>query len=131
MNRWTICLLSVCGSVVLLLTACQPKTRTFVPVTGVKEEHALPALVALTRENVLEYVIASERLATIPAMPEWKLDRERSSAVEYCFRSGGWTMLIRPAEGRQRVLVLNRAEGASWIGYVTADGDVVDTTYAP
>lgn len=130
MNRWTIRLLFFCGTTVLLLAACQPKTRAFVPLTGM-EESSLPALVAMSRENVLEYVVSSERLVTIPAISEWQLDRDRSSEEEFCFRSGDWIMLIRPTEESQRVLLLNRAEGASWIGYVTADGDVIDTTYAP
>jgi Ser/Thr protein kinase RdoA (MazF antagonist) len=129
MNRWMIRLWIVCLPA-LLLAACQSKAKAFLPVTGL-EKSALPALVAMTRENVLQYVVSSARLESIPATPDWQLDRERSSEEEYCFRSGEWTMLIRPAETQQRVLILNRAEGASWIGYVTADGDVVDTTYAP
>jgi hypothetical protein len=129
MNRWMRRLWIVCLPAVLL-AACQSNAKAVLPVTGL-EESALPALVAMTRENVLEYVVSSARLESIPAMPDWQLDKERSSEEEYCFRSGEWTMLIRPAEANQRVLILNRAEKASWIGYVTADGDVVDTTYAP
>jgi hypothetical protein len=131
MNRWMTCLLIICLPAILLVTACQPRTRAFLPVTGVKEEASLPALVAMTRGNVLEYLLASARLETIPPVTDWEL--AESLEGEYHFRSGDWLMLIRSGaaeEAVQWVLIINQAENASWTGYVTADGDVVDTAYA-
>lgn len=131
MSHRMIRLLSFCMPAVLVLAACQPKPRTFLPVTGSKES-SLPALVVLTRESVLGYVLSSERLATIPPVPDWQLDASKPSETEYRFRSGDWLMLIRLADAgqeHQRVLIINHVEKLSWTGYVTADGHVVDTAY--
>ncbi len=132
MNRWMIRLLPVCVPALLLLAGCQSKPETLVPVTGA-EDASLPEPVALTRANVLDYILSSARLANIPSAEEWKLDAKQGSENEYRFRSGDWLMLIsvtETADGNQRVIIFNKVDHASWTGYVTADGRVVDTAYS-
>ena len=132
MNHGIPRLFSLCMPVVLLLAGCQPKLKTIVPVTGVKET-TLPALVEQSRASVLEYVLSSSRLANLPSEADWQLDTNQASEGLYRFRSGDWLIMIWLAdadEGNQRVIILNKAENASWGGYVTPDGDVVDTSYS-
>ncbi len=132
MSRWMIRLLPVCASVLFLLAGCQPNAQTLIPVTGA-EDVSLPEPVALTRANVLDYILSSARLANIPSAGEWKLDDKQGSENEYRFRSGDWLMLIsvtETADGNQRVIIFNKVDRASWTGYVTADGRVVDTAYS-
>lgn len=131
MNRWTRSLLSLGILMDLLLTACQPKAQKLLPVTGV-EEVSLAGPAALARDYVLEYILSSSRLAHLPSGADWHLDAAEKSEGEYHFRSGDWLMLIRSAgvgESIQRVMIINPVEKASWTGYVTADGKVVDTAY--
>jgi hypothetical protein len=132
MNHGIPRLFTLCMPVVLLLAGCQPKLKTFVPVTGVKET-TLPALVEQSRASVLEYVLSSSRLATLPSEADWQLDTSQASEGLYRFRSGDWLIMIWLADadkGNQRVIILNKAENASWGGYVTPDGHVVDTSYS-
>jgi hypothetical protein len=131
MNRWMRLLLPIGVPALLLLAGCQSKAQAFVPVTG-GDKSSLPEPVALTRANVLEYILASARLANIPPVQEWQLDARQESENEYRFRSGDWLMLIsftETADGNQRVIILNKADHAAWTGYVTPNGRVVDTTY--
>jgi hypothetical protein len=131
MNRWTRSLVSLGILTVLLLTACQPKAQKLLPVTGV-EEMSLAEPAELARDSVLGYILSSSRLANLPAGADWQLEAAEQSEGEYHFRSGDWLMLIRSAdsgESIQRVMILNPVEKASWTGYVTADGKVVDTAY--
>lgn len=131
MNRWTRNRFSFGIFTVLLLTACQPKPQTLLPVTGV-EEISLPASAQLARDNVLAYVLSSARLASLPPGTDWQWETGEQREGEYSFRSGDWLMLIRHAESAQgslRIILLNKAENVSWTGYVTADGRVVDTAY--
>jgi hypothetical protein len=131
MDRWTRSLLSLSLFTVLLLVACQPKPQTFLPVTGGKDVSlALPA--ELTRDLVLDYVLSSSRLVSLPPATDWQLDAAAASENEYRFRSGDWLMLVRLPDARhpnRQVLLLNQVEPASWTGYVTPDGHVVDTAY--
>ena len=131
MNRWTRSLSSLGIIIILLLTACQPKAQKLLPVTGSKDI-SLSAPAELARDNVLGYILSSSRLANLPAGADWQLDAAEQSEGEYHFRSGDWLMLIRSAdsgESIQRIVILNPVEKASWTGYVTADGRVVDTAY--
>jgi hypothetical protein len=131
MNRWTRSLSSLGIIIVFLLTACQPKAQKLLPVTGSKDI-SLSAPVELARDNVLGYILSSGRLADLPAGADWQLDAAVQSEGEYHFRSGDWLMLIRSADTRaaiQRIVIINPVEKVSWTGYVTADGQVVDTAY--
>lgn len=129
MNHW---ILRIVLPAVLLLTACQPKPETFIPVTGV-EKVSLPAQVERTRERVVAYVLSSARLANLPPLSNWQWDAgEKPENEQYRFRSGDWLMWIRPADvdtENQQVMILNPIERAVWMGYVTPDGRVIDTTY--
>ena len=130
MNQWTLHLFL---PVVLLLAGCQPKPETFIPVTG-DEKVSLPARVERTREHVMEYVLSSARLANLPPPSEWQFDTGQAAENEFRFRSGDWLMLIRDADldaKNQQVMILNPVERAAWLGYVTPDGRVIDTTYRP
>lgn len=118
MNQWIVRLFFLCA--VLLLTGCQPQIQKLLPITGV-EEVSLAAPAELARESVLQYILSSSRLET-----------GKQAEGEYRFRSGDWLMLIRSADtgdAIQKVLIINPVEKASWTGYVTADGHVVDTAY--
>ena len=131
MNRWTRSLSSLGIIIILLLTACQTKAQKLLPVTGSKDI-SLSAPAELARDNVLRYILSSSRLANLPPGADWQPDAAEQSEGEYHFRSGDWLMLIRSAdtgEAIQRVVILNTVEKASWTGYVTADGRVVDTAY--
>ena len=131
MNRWTGNLFSLGVITALLLTACQPEAQKLLPVTG-DQEVSLAAPAELARDSVLDYIVASARLAALPASADWQLEAAMQAEGEYYFRSGDWLMLIRSAdtgEAIQRVVILNPVEKASWTGYVTADGRVVDTAY--
>jgi len=130
MNHRIVCL-PLCLLAILLLTGCQPKEHSLIPVTGA-EDASIPVLTKLARENVLKYVISSSRIATAPPSADWKLDSGQQLNGEYCFRSGDWTMLVRLADANQenqRVIIINKVENVAWRGYVAPDGHVVDTAY--
>lgn len=129
MNQWIVRLFSLCA--VLLLTGCQPQIQKLLPITGV-EEVSLAAPAELARESVLQYILSSSRLETLPPSENWQVEAGEQAEGEYRFRSGDWLMLIRSADtgdAIQKVLIINPVEKASWTGYVTADGHVVDTAY--
>lgn len=129
MNRWTICLLSVC--IAALLAACQPKAQKLLPITGAQEA-ALIAPAALARDHVLQYLVSSSRLVTLPPSTDWQLMEGEGPQREYEFRNGDWLMLVRMADSRyahQEVILINQVAQASWSGYITPDGRVVDTAY--
>jgi hypothetical protein len=116
--------------VVLLLTGCQPENKaSTIPVTG-GENISAPAVVHLARDNALEYVISSSRLATIPPATDWQLEGDRSPDGEYRFRSGDWLMIVRLANGNenQQIMIINQIEGLYWCGCVKPDGTMVDTS---
>jgi hypothetical protein len=131
MNHRLVCL-PLCLLAILLLTGCQSKDQPLIPVTGAENE-SISALTELARNNVLEYVISSSRVANAPpSSAEWQLDDGQQLNGEYRFRSGDWTMLVWPAdanEENQRVMIINKIEKVAWCGYVAPDGHVVDTAY--
>jgi hypothetical protein len=131
MNHRIVCL-PLCLLAILLLTGCLPKDQPPIPVTGA-EEASISALTELARENVLEYVISSSRVATAPpSSADWQLDGEQQLNGEYRFCSGDWTMLVWLADAQeknQRVIIINKVENVAWRGYVKPDGHVVDTAY--
>jgi hypothetical protein len=118
--------------VVLLISACKPQAPSFLPVTGASSVSA-PAQVEQARTQVLAYVLDSARLVDLPTDADWKLEANEKSDDEYDYRSGDWLIMIWLPDSsyrHQRVIILNQVQHASWIGYVTPEGDVVDTTYA-
>ena len=116
-------------SAVLIVAGCQSRTQKLVPVTGA-EEISLPTRAELVRNNVLDYLLASSRLAGIPARADWQAETGSPTGGESRFRSGDWLMLIRAGEdGKQEVLLLNDVEQVFWSGYLRPDGGVVDTAY--
>ena len=131
MNKRILFSLILCLPVVLWIASCQTTEdgdRAIIPVTG---KNAVPATVELARENVLEYVISSSRVANIPPSSEW-ISSGESTAGEFHFVSGDWLMIVLFEEGQeanQRVFLRNQAKHAFWCGYVDSDGHVVDTTY--
>ena len=131
MNHWIVRCLAACVSVFLLLAGCQSTNQQVVPVTG--GEEAMPAHVQLVRENVLEYVISSARLADAPVSTDWQLVEVEPAEGEYYFRSGDWLMIVWSADtplGNKRVSINNKVKNAAWWGYVEPNGHVVDTAYA-
>jgi hypothetical protein len=130
MNHRIVCL-TLCLQAILLLTGCLSKEQPLIPVTGA-EDASIPVLTKLTRENVLEYVISSSRMATVPPSAGWQLEDGQQLNGEYRFCSGDWVMLVWPAdanEENQRVIIINKVENVTWRGYVAPDGHVVDTAY--
>ena len=130
MNHRIVCL-PLCLLAILLLTGCQSKEKPLIPVTGA-EDASIPVLTKLARENVLEYVLSTSRVAAAPPNVDWQLDGGKKSNGEYCFRSGDWIMLVRLADANQenqRVIIINKVEKVVWRGYVAPDGHVVDTAY--
>lgn len=131
MNKRVGRFLALCLPILLLFAGCQPADKSVIPVTG-GESAPVPAQVEMARENILEYVISSSRLATAPPSADWQLDGGEQREGEYRFRSGDWLMviwLVDSQEGKQRVIIVNKVEKASWCGYVEPDGHVVDTAY--
>ncbi|HSL42270.1 MAG TPA: hypothetical protein VK897_02485 [Anaerolineales bacterium] len=131
MNRWMIGLFTICVAAVLILTACQPKAKTLLPVTG-GQGVSLAAPAASARDSVLEYILSSSRLAALPPGTDWELVQGEHPSEEYHFRNGDWLMLVQLANGhdaRQRIILLNRVEKISWSGYITPEGRLVDTAY--
>ena len=132
MNHWILRLFPFCMPAVLLLGGCQPKPDTsFLPVTGA-EDVSLPAEIALARDNVLDYLLASSRLSGLPAKDDWLPAGEESRQGEYRFRSEDWLLVIWPpgqADENQRVILVNSMGKAVWVGHVTPKGQVVDTAY--
>lgn len=121
----------LCLSLSLFLFACKTQGSAFVPVTGEKSI-AVPAQVEQARMSVLKYAVSCARLSALPRDAEWELETGRGSEKEYRYHNGDWLIVIRLADaddGNQRVMILNQVEHANWTGYVTADGDVVDTHY--
>jgi hypothetical protein len=121
----------LCISIVLLLASCRSQAPAFLPVTGGKNATA-PMQVELARRNVLKYILSSSRLASLPQDVDWQMEVSERSENEYHFRSGDWLIMIwlpNADGGTQRVVILNPIKKASWTGYVTAEGDVVDTHY--
>jgi hypothetical protein len=121
----------LCISIVLLLASCRSQAPAFLPVTGGKNASA-PVQVELARRNVLKYILASSRLASLPQDVDWQMEVSEQSENEYHFRSGDWLIMVwLPSAdgGTQRVVILNPIKKACWTGYVTAEGDVVDTHY--
>jgi len=129
MNKRVVRFLALCLLVVPPFAGCRSVEQTLIPVTGAD---VVPAQIELARDNVLEYVISSSRLANSPPSANWQLDVEEQLEGEYHFRSGNWLMVIWLAdadEENRRVIIFNQAENAFWCGYVAPDGHVVDTTY--
>jgi hypothetical protein len=131
MNHRLVCP-SLCLLLALLsLTGCLLREQPLIPFTDTQDA-SIAALTELVRNNVLDYVISSARVANAPPGAEWKLDDGRQLNGEYRFRSGDWTMLVWPAdvhEGNQRVVIINKVENVAWCGYVKPDNHVVDTAY--
>ncbi len=131
MNHRIIQLFALCMPAILLLAGCAPKDKTSIPVTG-PQDASVPAMTERARKNVLEYVISSSRLTTVPTSADWQLDNEEQRQGEFHFRSGDWLMVIRLADDEsQQVFISNQVGKNFWCGYVAPDGHVVDTTYMP
>lgn len=116
---------------VLLLAGCQSSEQALLPVTGAEvAEH--PAAVQLAHNQVLDYLITSSRLPGVPSSADWQPVTGGRPEGEYHFRSGDWLMIIRSAtaEGENlMVSLINQVDRASWTGYITPDGRLVDTAY--
>ena len=132
MNHGIQRLFSLCFAAALLLAGCQskPQERTFLPVTG-GEEVARPAAVDQAHNQVLDYLLSSARLPGIPPSADWQPESGEMPEGEYHFRSGDWLMMIRSTteNNNQQVLLINEADRATWSGYITPDGRLVDTAY--
>ena len=131
MNRWTRNLFSFSIVTVLLLTACQPKPKTLLPITG-GQEVSLAAPAELARDTILDYILSSSRFANLPPGTDWQLEEGEQPEGVYRFRNGDWLMLVRLPDARranEQVILLNKVEQISWTGYITPDGRVVDTSY--
>jgi|GEM_PF-3236463 len=133
MNHGIQRLFSLCFAAALLLAGCQSQSqeRTFLPITG-GEEVARPAAVEIVRTQVLDYLLSSARLPGIPPSADWQPESGEAPEGEYRFRSGDWLMMIRSAtteNDNQQVLLINEADRATWSGYITPDGRLVDTAY--
>lgn len=116
----------------ILLSACKSQASKLVPVTGEMKISA-PAQVELARNHVLSYLVSSARLANLPRNADWQVEISPRSENEYHFRNGDWVIMIWMADsndGRQQIVILNNVEDDAWTGYVTVDGEVVDTYYA-
>jgi hypothetical protein len=121
----------LCLSFSLSLSACKHQGPALVPVTG-EQNIAAPAQVEQARNTVIKYATSSARLATVPRDEKWELETSRGSEKEYRYHNGDWLLIIRLAssdDGNKRVMIFNQVEHAVWTGYVTADGEVVDTYY--
>jgi hypothetical protein len=130
MNHKTV-FLPLCLCAMLLLTGCLPKGQSLIQITGA-EVKSSRALIDMAHRNVLDYIISSSRVASIPSSSEWELENRQGTNGEYCFRSGNWTMLVWLADDHQqnqRVIIMNKVENILWWGYVKPDGHVVDTAY--
>jgi hypothetical protein len=131
MSHRNVLLFVLCIPPILLLGGCLPNRQFVIPVTG-EETAPVPALVEMAEENVLEYLISSSRLAIAPPGTDWQLDDGERPEDEYRFHSGDWLMVVwfdDAADAKQRVVIINKVEKASWCGYVESDGKVVDTSY--
>jgi len=133
MNHGIQRLFSLCVAVTLLLAACQSPSeeQTFLPITG-GESVSLPAAVERAHQQVLDYLVSSARLPGLPGRADWQSESGEVPEGEYHFRSGDWLMMIRSAtteDENQLVMLINQVERASWTGYITPDGRVVDTAY--
>lgn len=132
MNVKMICQMILFVSAALLFTSCGSADRSFIPVTGA-DTVTVPAVVELTRGNVLKYVNGSSRFAGAPSELEWQLDEEQFDGG-YRYRSGDWLMVIWYGDAEtqnQRIVLMNMAENIYWCGYVGQDGEVVDTSFEP
>jgi hypothetical protein len=87
--------------------------------------------VEAARTQVLDYLLSSARLPGIPPSADWQPESGDVPEDEYHFRSGDWLMMIRGAgeNNNQQVLLINQADHATWSGYITPDGRLVDTAY--
>jgi hypothetical protein len=130
MNRGKLFLFALCMSGLLGLASCQSQAPTILPVTGLQQ--VAPAQVILARDNVLEYVLSSSRLAGLPQSADWQLEAGEASEKEYGFCSGDWQVRVWLADaddGNHTVIIINKVNHTSWTGYVTPKGHVVDTAY--
>lgn len=91
MNKRVVRFLALCLPVVLLFAGCRFADQTLVPATDV-EDIPIPAMVELARENVLEYVISSSRLAVAPSGTDWQLYRgsNRKESTVFAAATGSW-----------------------------------------
>ena len=131
MSHRNVHLFVLCIPPILLFARCLPNRQFVIPVTG-EETAPVPALVEMAEENVLEYLISSSRLAIAPPGTDWQLDDGERQEDEYRFHSGDWLMVVwfdDAADAKQRVVIINKVEKASWCGYVESDGKVVDTSF--
>lgn len=132
MNHGILRKFSLCISVVLFVAGCQSQSRerTFLPITG-GEEVARPAALERAHNQVLDYLVSSARLPGVPPSADWQPESRDAPEGEYRFRSGDWLMMIRSAaeNDNQQVLLINEADRATWSGYITPDGRLVDTAY--
>ena len=117
---------------VLLLAACQPKPQTLLPITG-GQDASLASPAERARETVLDYILSSDRFATMPPSTDWQMEVGEQPEGIYQFRNGDWLILVRLPDARranEQILLLNKVEQISWTGYITPDGRVVDTSYS-
>jgi hypothetical protein len=131
MNKGTILWLTLCFPVILFSLGCQSPKQELIPITGDVNSPA-PEQIKLARDNVLEYIISSSRLADIPGSAEWQLDIERQVNGQYFFHSGNWLMIVWAADAdneNKQVVIHNKAENIFWCGYVKPNGQVKDTSY--
>jgi hypothetical protein len=132
MNRWIQSLLSLATLIVLLLTGCQPKAKTLLPITG-GQDVTLASSAELARDTVLDYILSSSRFATLPPGTDWEVEVGEQPEGIYQFRNGDWLILVRlPNAHRtnEQILLINKIEQISWTGYITPDSRVVDTSYS-
>lgn len=124
---WLICLLAF-----LLTTSCQTAKKSSIPITG-GDAASAPAQVETARNNIVDYLISSDRLDNTPPRTGWQLDATPREG-EYHFSCGDWVMVVWSAnaqEQNERVVLRNTTTSDVWCGYVQPDGHVVDTSYLP
>lgn len=126
MNPKSIRLFALFAFVVPVFTGCL--TNGQISDLDAEAKNSTPELIKLTQMSVLEHMNSIHHVS-IPATEEWRADASAGSNGEYCFRSGGWKMVIYPAtdKGNQRVVVIDAESDTFWCGSVEPDGDIADT----
>ena len=114
----------------IFLTGCQSQTPTqsFMPITGAQGV-VVPASVNAARDAVLANVTQAASLPGLPNGTVWLAEAHTVGKGIYRFHSGAWLMQIWPDDEdikQQHVIIYNSADQSAWVGYVTAEGRVVE-----